>query len=395
MIHKLGIENFYSIADAQELTFRVPQNAPDLPCFKKSNSDSSFRLPSVIGFFGANASGKTNVIRAIISAVVFACNSFDSKAFELSALFQPYRQQEWWHKPSKISIEFEGRLNENMPLEIFRYELHIGHQAEKLFNDRFVEYEMLSYSPKGKSRRLFERHEQIFKFGKEFNIQDHSDPRIASIRSNASVLSTLAKFNHKLATDLVAQLQLIQGSIAPNDMNQILSIYENDKECFEELNRELRRLGIGLESMSIEPSSQGLFATFQHARLDQPILFNDESTGTQRFIENFWRLFIALKKGGVVVIDELDIHLHPLLLPEIFRWFYHPDRNPHGAQLIFTAHNAALLNELEKEQVYFAEKTIGHASHVYGARDIKGLRREPSLLKKYLSGELGAVPHIG
>jgi predicted ATPase len=84
-----------------------------------------------------------------------------------------------------------------------------------------------------------------------------------------------------------------------------------------------------------------------------------------------------------------------LLLPEIFRWFGDSERNPHGAQLLFSAHNPSLLDDLEKEQAFFTEKPSGKPSRVYGARDIKGLRREPSLMKKYLAGELGAVPHIG
>ena len=120
-----------------------------------------------------------------------------------------------------------------------------------------------------------------------------------------------------------------------------------------------------------------------------------ESMGTRRFIEIFPLLQLALDRGGVAVIDELDADIHPLLIPEIFRWFYDRKRNPNKAQLLFTAHNPAILDELEKEQVFFSEKLSGEPTRIYGARDIKGLRREPSLMKKYLSGELGAVPHIG
>jgi hypothetical protein len=71
------------------------------------------------------------------------------------------------------------------------------------------------------------------------------------------------------------------------------------------------------------------------------------------------------------------------------------ERNPYGAQLFFTAHNPALLDVLEKKQIFFIEKPCGKSTYVYGARNIKGLRREPSLMKKYIAGELGAVPHFG
>ena len=65
------------------------------------------------------------------------------------------------------------------------------------------------------------------------------------------------------------------------------------------------------------------------------------------------------------------------MLPELFRWFSDPERNPYRAQLSCTAHNPELFDSLEKEQVFFTEKPSGQPSYVYGARDIKGLRREP------------------
>lgn len=147
--------------------------------------------------------------------------------------------------------------------------------------------------------------------------------------------------------------------------------------------------------MTIEKDDQGLFAKFKHTGLDDFIFFAEESAGTRRFIEIFIRLHYALEQGSVAIIDEIDADLHPLLLPEFLRWFSSPERNPKGARLFFTAHNPALLDDLEKEQIFFTEKPCGKSTQVYSARDIKGLRREPSLMKKYLAGELGAVPHIG
>jgi len=399
MLHKITIENFLSIADKQELVFPVPGNAPDLPCFRKSISDESIRLPAVIGVFGPNASGKSTILRAVVAVAMFACNSFDLNQNQMALLFQPYRQKKWWGKPTKITVEFDNLLNENAPSAIFRYEVHITHQ-ENDFKNKAVSYESLSYAPKGKFRRLFEREGQVFRFGPEFGITSSSDPRKDSIRTEASVLSTLAKFNHGLSIFLLQMIGTLQSNIRGFEklhatQNEIVSAYANHQLCLESLNRELRRLDVGLEAMIPEQGNNGWFAKFKHVGLDQYILFDEESIGTQRFIEVFWRLHAALETGSVAVIDELDSDLHPLLLPEILRWFSDLERNPHGAQLLFSAHNPALLDDLEKYQVFFTEKPSGKASQVYGARDIRGLRTEPSLMKKYLSGELGAVPHIG
>lgn len=400
MIHRIVIENFFSIAGRQELTFAVSDNVPDLPCFKLSRSNTDLRLPTVTGFFGPNASGKTTILRAVISAALFVCHSFDLPKEQIGILFQPYRKKDWWGKPTVIIIEFDGQLNDNAPSHLFRYELHIAHQAGNFMDNKFISYEALSYAPKGRFRYLFERKEQTFHFGQEFGIPNTDDPRKESIRPNASVISTLAKLNHQLSNYFIQLIGTLQTNIIGLDKiqqntNQWLSIYVHDKACLERLNQELRRLDVGLDSMSIQQNSQGLLALFRHDGLDDFIALQEESIGTQSFIKIFPRLHYVLETGGIAIIDELDTDLHPLLLPELFRWFSDPKRNPSGAQLLFTAHNPALLDNLEKEQVFFTEKLRGQSSRVYGARDIKGLRREPSLMKKYLAGELGAIPHIG
>jgi AAA15 family ATPase/GTPase len=399
MIYKISIENFFSIADCQELVFEVPRNAPDVACFKSPRSDENVRLPTVIGFFGSNASGKSTILRAIVSSIQFVLHSF-SWTNEISILFQPYRQKDWWGKPTKITIEFDCQISNEAPSTKFRYELHVTHTANDFIN-KTIAYEALFYAPKGKFRCLFERHDQDIRFGQEFGIAHENDPRKESIRPNASVISTLTKLNHGLSIHLSTFIGTVQTNyigvtkIQPNT-NQWLSVYANDKTCLERLNRELRRFDIGLESMVIEPGNQGqLFAKFKHVGLDGFIYFGEESAGTQRFIELFPCLHYVLETGSIAIIDEIDTDLHPILVPELFRWFNDAERNSHGAQLFFTAHNPALLDELEKEQVFFTEKLSGKPSYVYGARDIKGLRREPSLMKKYLSGELGAVPHVG
>jgi uncharacterized protein len=398
MLYRITIENFFSIADTQEISFAVHGSAPDVPCFRGARFDENIRLPVSVGFFGSNASGKTTILRAIMCSFWFALHSFDGST---AMLFQAYRQKNWWEKPSKILIEFDSQMSDEAAPAKFRYELHISHAANDLSN-KTVSYEALSYAPKGKFRRLFERKGQTFYFGQEFGISFANDPRKESIRSDASVLSTLAKLNHPQSIYLSQQINMLQTNFAGfngrsaqrNDMSW-LSIYAKDKACLERLNRELRRFDVGLESMSVEQGDQGFFAKLKHVGLDSFVFFGEESAGTQRFIEIFPRLHYALELGGLAVIDELDTDFHPLLLPELFRWFSDPSRNPRGAQLLFTAHNPALLDNLEKEQIFFVEKPSGQPTHIYGARDIKGLRRDLSLMRKYLSGELGAVPHIG
>jgi AAA15 family ATPase/GTPase len=397
MIHKIIIENFFSVADRQEMDFRVPANAPDLGCFRDSKAVAGQRLPLIIGLYGPNASGKSTVLRAITTTSWFVQHSFTLLPNAAIPLFNPYAHNNWWNRPTKITIEYDGQLAENTPHAVFRYELHISHEPNKFGSD--VNYESLSYAPHGKFRRIFERQQQKFTFGREFGITN-GDSRIQSIRPNASVISTLAQLNHKLSSDFILSLRGLQSNIVGLDkahggLNNALTYYAQRPDYLQRLNRELSRLDLGLEEMKIHPGNTGPIATFKHFGLDCDIVLAQESAGTRRFIEIFPFLQFVLDNGGVAVIDELDADVHPLLIPELFRWFYDKQRNPQGAQLLFTAHNPAILDELEKEQVFFSEKPSGKPTRIYGAREIKGLRREPSLMKKYLSGELGAVPHIG
>jgi len=397
MIHRIVVENFYSVADRQELNFRVPANAPDLAAFRGAPSDPDHRLPVVIGLFGPNASGKSTTLRTLISAGTFIVSSFSSPPDGPVALFSPYASGDWWERPSTLVIEYDGRIGEGAPASVVRYEVQISNDPKKFACD--VLYEGLFHAPQGKFRRVFERHRQQFSFGRDFGITS-GDPRLLSIRPNASVISTLAQFNHKPSSDLIQALQGLQTNIVglgknSGGLNPILPLYAQHPNYLQRLNAELSRLDLGLEEMKIQRGDAGLVATFRHTGLGCELLAAQESMGTQRFIEWFPRLLYVLDHGGVAVLDEMDADIHPLLMPELFRWFYDGIRNPNGAQLLFTAHNPSMLDDLEKEQVFFSEKRSGEPTRLYGARDIKGLRREPSLMKKYLSGELGAVPHIG
>jgi hypothetical protein len=306
--------------------------------------------------------------------------------------------EDWWNRPTKIMIEWEGQMPEAASWSTFRYELHVAN-ALSMFG-KAVDFESLTFTPKGKHRVLFERRQQEFEFGKEFRLADN-DLALQKVRPNASVISTLAQLNHRFSTDAVQALNTLVTNIAGLDNTQgqlgyALSFYLQNPDYLASLNRELSRLDLGLEEMKVTPMTPGgPVANFLHVGLNATIPLDRESRGTRRFIEVYPILQLVLNSGGVAVIDELDNDIHPSIIPEVFRWFYDKERNKLGAQLLFAGHNPAILNELEKEQVFFTEKQAGGATRIYGAADIKGLRREPSLMKKYLSGELGAVPHIG
>lgn len=136
------------------------------------------------------------------------------------------------------------------------------------------------------------------------------------------------------------------------------------------------------------------------------------SRGTFKAFHLAGPMFEALGSGGVMMVDELDCRLHPILVRQIVRLFNSRASNPKNAQLIFNTHDTNLLNDkvynaekdryenlLRRDQVYFVERDGDYASHVYPLIEFqkggKVIRTDASFEKDYLNGLYGSIPYIG
>ena len=104
----------------------------------------------------------------------------------------------------------------------------------------------------------------------------------------------------------------------------------------------------------------------------------------------------TLKEGSVLLVDELEARLHPLLTKALVRLF-NSSANTENAQLIFATHDEGLLDarRIRRDQVWFVEKDDFGASRFYGLAEFKGVRKEAKFAKEYLLGQFGGVPHVG
>jgi hypothetical protein len=105
-------------------------------------------------------------------------------------------------------------------------------------------------------------------------------------------------------------------------------------------------------------------------------------------------LLPAIEQGGLAVIDELEIDLHPHAVPQIIELFANLATNPKNSQLLFTSHSLEVLNHLEKEQIVLVEKKQECKSELYRLDDLKGVRRDDNIYAKYMAGAYGAVPNL-
>ena len=264
---------------------------------------------------------------------------------------------------------------------------------------RSVLEEELKYYRGNRPRNLFSRKGQKFRFGRDFQLH-HNDLSVRKIRSNCSAITVLAQFNHPVSVNVLENFFTSHSNVPNLDKHEDQTIslasffYDKNSELLDGFLEFSKKFNVGIEDVEIISSTSGLYPKFSHRGVSHPIPHGLESHGTKKFFSLFPDLFLAQYFGNIAFVDELDNAIHSLLLPEIIDNFVDPDRNPNNAQLIAACQNPSILQYLEKEEVFFAEKGDDGATEIYGLKDIKGVRRESNIYANYLAGAFGGVPRV-
>lgn len=404
MIHRFSVANYYSIREEAVLDLRIPGTAPDLPNFRRSAVRPDVRLPTVAVLIGPNGSGKTTLLRALVETLRIASKAQYTETNQLNVL-QPFLSPETRYEPLRACLEFEADspLPSDGP-ELFRYELTVERNDAQGGGGATFSHEALRHYPKGRPRRLFERHGPgaPIHVARDFGLSSRDD-RLKAVRADAAVLPTLAMLNVPLAERIANWLQTFLASTnvifhdtwtPPTDL--VTDTLEGEPELAKWIRAQIQCSDLGIHDLRIARDNSGKKAVlFDHQGLDAPVFLQFESSGTKRLFHVLPQIYFALKGYGLAVLDDLDGDLHVDIVGEVLRWFRTPERNPHDAQLLVTSHNVGLLDDLEKEEVFIVEKDASGATHVHGAQDVRGLRRDTHLYPKYRAGVLGGIPRIG
>jgi len=360
--------------------------------------------------YGANASGKSNLVAALRFMKWFVLNSsketqvseaIDIEAFRLST--------ETEQEPSFFEIVFllEG--------ENFRYGFEV--------NTEQVVSEWLFQTDENAEKLLFERDLDNFILNDFPEGQGISD----KTRSNALFLSVVAQFNGKISGKILLwfskNLQLISGLQDTQYRKETLESFENDRHRHDIIEF-IKKLDLGIADIQItnqpvfviSPKTAIFGSLYPYSEIKPAVktvhrkydaegkqsaieLFDiekHESEGTNKLFALAGLLLNTLRTGKILLIDELDARLHPLITRELICLFNSNETNPHNAQLIFTTHDTNLLSSktFRRDQIWFTEKDNKGATDLYSLVEYK-VGKNASFERDYIIGKYGAIPFIG
>jgi hypothetical protein len=383
--------------------------------------NSGLKLLKSAAIYGANASGKSNLANAIRFMKWFMVNSsketqsneeIEVENFKLSSATE--------RAPSFFEIVF---VFEN---QRYRYGFEV--------TSKRVVSEWLFYVPKVKETRLFERDFDDIKATKNYGAETLKK----MTRSNALFLSVSAQFNVEIAEKVIAwitsELGIISGLhdrgyreytaeclFEDRDSKEILGLVKNLDLGIGEIKVEQKDLTLDafpkalpdeIKNFIIEGTEgKAVLVNTVHSKFDEnnkhvsDVLFSldrQESEGTQKIFALAGPLVDTLKCGMVIIIDEFDARLHPIISRAIVELFNSKETNPNNAQLILMTHDTNLLNNkiFRRDQIWFTEKDRYGATDLYSLAEYrlpeqKGVRNDASYESDYIKGRYGAIPYIG
>jgi AAA15 family ATPase/GTPase len=410
MLLRFRFSNFRSFRDEQELSLIVGPFT-DLPEVVRHPAGIKEGVLPGAAIYGANASGKTNVILAIEFLASSVSLSHSGWRPDRPIPREPFiTDGESKSEPSEVEADFllAGVRH--------RYGFRVDSEA--------VLEEWLYVYPKAKKQTWFHRKRgNPIVFSTKMPGENRTIENLT--RQNSLFLSAAAQNAHEALLPIFTWLSGLEFVIGDRlDYRRYTTRLCSQLDYRNEIARLVSAADLGIAEMSVEeiklpgttralPQSASEFFALPKERLDSPetlqvirllhrlgstiVPFNmdQESDGTRAYLALLGPAVDALKKGAPLLIDELDASLHPLLAIQLIRLFNTPSSNPKGAQLIFNTHDTNLLSSgvLRRDQIWFTEKGNDATSHLYPLSDFKP-RRQENLQNGYLQGRYGAIPFI-
>ncbi|MBQ8999968.1 MAG: ATP-binding protein [Clostridium sp.] len=404
MILEFRCKNYKSILDELVFSMLATKNNDKEESLLVNNTTRALPLSTI---YGANGSGKTNVIKAISYLNYLVSNSNKIEPGDKILTF-PHKLSE--NKDTSISIQFICN--------------GVRYAYGFILNEEKIVQEYLYHFKNNRQANIFERSNNSYNFGKSYKSSlNEIESKYGKINKLfLPIAAVWSNFN-----DITEVFDYLKNNIVINTsfnnqswLNYTLqSIKQNDsnKTAFITF---LNSFGINLDDLEISiveeeikyddlpqelPEEAKIFlSTGKSVKKDVKLIYNniqldlnEESRGIQKLFEIGGPILDVLSNGYTLIYDELETSLHPLIVENIIKLFMDPNCNKNNAQLIFTTHDTNLLNLslIRKDQIYFVEKNSSlSSSTLYSLSDLKNIRKDENIESGYIKGKYGAIPFL-
>jgi AAA15 family ATPase/GTPase len=405
MILDIRLSNFFSIKDEIVLDF-IAANLQNKQSQKLE--DNIFRYNNInvlksIALYGANASGKSNIIKAIrfcVSMILMSHTHNENAVFN----YKPFKFNGYQNKPSNFFIRF---VNNNIEHEY----------SFSLLNSEIIK-EALYYYPNGKRAKVFTRDEglskeksKIYSFSsvikKPLDVAENTSRKTLFISRASQMDRELPKevfryFNEKFILGIIGYNDLAVEELYKRNKSDILKALQiADSDIVNIiLHRDMVRVknvnaDFNTNIASIEDGEKPHITIHSYHKANPLTPFDfatEESDGTQSLFYNMLTIIDIVKNNKILLIDEIEKSLHSKIVEYVVNLFHASN----SAQLLYTTHNTNLLNlnKLRKDQIYFVNKREDSSTDLYSLFDYKDFRESMDVEKAYLQGRFDAIPYI-
>jgi len=375
MLLGFGGRNFYSFKEDFDVTL-----------------EHKDEVLSVLGIKGANASGKTNLLKALSFIRAFMFDSFSQFQPDEGMVTNPFFDTE---ESLELYIHFKIRDTE------YKYEI--------IFTQTKLLKERLSRKDNRWITMLVRKEENIIECIKE--LEEVKDININ--RTNVSIISLAHQYGldaleifYHFAQNMATNVNLM-GKMTNNEhflgYKDTSEAYFNDEKLLNIISNFLNEADTGITRIEIveledkitkELSYEPLFHHEVNGKVYK-LQYFEESNGTRLLYRQLGVYLEALRHGSIVAYDEFDIGLHPDLSLMIINLFEDNEINKNGAQLIFTSHHSEVIDKLGKYRLVFVNKE-DNESYLYRLDEIPGdiLRPDRSIMPAYNSHKIGGRPQV-
>ena len=351
--------------------------------------DGKKELVPVMAIYGANAAGKSNVIHALLLMREMVCGNFA----------RPLKGDELPYEP----FAFVDGQTEPTAFEIIYYYDGIKYAYGFSFDKDRIINEYLYHWPNGREALVFSREKDQYEFRESIQEQLTLAGRTSE---NRLYLTSSNEWN--CAQTEKAYLwfqQKLRGLITTGISNETtIDAIRKGGEGKKNVVKEMVLADLGICNVVLSGTKEKPIVSTVHQLTDDngnqkqyTLQLGQESVGTQRFFSRIGLWMDALNSGAVLVVDEIEASMHPLLTRHLIEMIQDQTINQNHAQLIFTTHDTGLLDLklLRRDQIWFAEKDEkSMQTDIYALTEFSP-RKEENIAKGYLQGRYGAIPFIG